>query len=262
MKNMKNILKTNKLKTLDLRLLDACSWVALIAAWFFGPEPSPYMEHVQHGTFAIVAVVGAAVAVTAATAKSVDGAVQANKARKKAEEAEKELEKQKSMFANLDTSNPYLGMENTMEDLTVNTQAAEFQKQQSMQNQANIMQQMRGAAGGSGIAALAQTLASQGSLDAQKASADIAKQEAANQMAKQKEAGSIQQKEREGELMSRQMESDKIQSQMGMTADEIANQRDRQEKAKEQMYEGAQEAGTTAMSTYTGGVGGGSMPTG
>ena len=85
MKNMKNILKTNKLKTLDLRLLDACSWVALIAAWFFGPEPSPYIEHVQHGTFAIVAVVGAAVAVTAATAKSVDGAVQANKARKKAE---------------------------------------------------------------------------------------------------------------------------------------------------------------------------------
>ena len=262
MKNMKNILKTNKLKTLDLSLLDACSWVALIATWFFGTEPSPYMEHVQHGTFAIVAVVGAAVAVTAATAKSVDGAVQANKARKKAEEAEKELEKQKSMFANLDTSNPYLNMENTMEDLTVNTQAAEFQKQQSMQNQANIMQQMRGAAGGSGIAALAQTLASQGSLDAQKASADIAKQEAANQMAQQKEAGSIQQKEREGELMSRQMENDKLQSQMGMTADEIANQRDRQEKAKAQMYEGAQEAGKAATSAYTGGVGGGSIPTG
>ena len=124
------------------------------------------------------------------------------------------------------------------------------------------MQQMRGAAGGSGIAALAQTLASQGSLDAQKASADIAKQEAANQMAQQKEAGSIQQKEREGELMSRQMESDKIQSQMGMTADEIANERDRQEKAKDQMYEGAQEAGTSAMNSYTGGVGGGGMPTG
>ena len=58
--------------------------------------------------------------------------------------------------------------------------------------------------------------------------------------------------------MSRQMESDKIQSQMGMTADEIANQRDRQEKSKEQMYEGAQEAGTTAMSMG----GGGGMPTG
>lgn len=242
---------------LDLRPLEACSWVALIVSWFFN-EPTSSIESVHQGTFAVVAIVGAAVAVTAATAKSVDGAVQANKARKKAEEAEAELEKQKSMFANLDTSNPYLGMENTMEDLTVNTQAAEFQKQQSMQNQANIMQQMRGAAGGSGIAALAQTLASQGSLDAQKASASIASQESANQLAAAKEAGNIQGKEREGELMSRQMENDKLQSQMGMTADEIANQRDRQEKSKEQMYEGAQEAGTTAMSMG----GGGGMPTG
>ena len=241
---------------LDLRPLEICSWVALIASWFFN-ESTLGIEQVHQGTFAIVAIVGAAVAVTAATAKSVDGAVQANKARKQAEEAEAELDKQKNMFAQLDTSNPYLGMENTMEDLTVNQQAADFTKQQSMQSQANIMQQMRGAAGGSGIAALAQTLASQGSIDAQKASASIAQQESANQLAKAKEAGNIQSLERQGELQSRQMENDKLQSQMGMTADQIANLRDRQEKSKEQMYEGMQEAGQTAMS-----MGGGGMPTG
>jgi len=241
---------------LDLRPLEICSWVALIASWFFN-ESTLCIEQVHQGTFAIVAIVGAAVAVTAATAKAVDGAVQANKARKQAEEAEAELDKQKNMFAQLDTSNPYLGMENTMEDLTVNQQAADFTKQQSMQSQANIMQQMRGAAGGSGIAALAQTLASQGSIDAQKASASIAQQESANQLAKAKEAGNIQSLERQGELQSRQMENDKLQSQMGMTADQIANLRDRQEKSKEQMYEGMQEAGQTAMS-----MGGGGMPTG
>tara|TARA_R110000744_G_scaffold246154_2_gene362724 strand:+ start:633 stop:1286 length:654 start_codon:yes stop_codon:yes gene_type:complete len=203
-----------------------------------------------------VALVGAAVAVTGATAKAVDGAVQANKARKAAEEAESELEKQKNMFSQLDTSNPYLGMENTMEDLTVNKQEAEFQKQQSMQSQANIMGQMRGAAGGSGIAALAQTLANQGSMDAQKASVSIGQQESANQLAEAKEAGSIQSLERQGDLQSRQMQNDKMQTMMGMTADEVANLRDRQEKSKDQMYEGVQEVGQTGMSMMGGGAGG------
>ena len=64
-------------------------------------------------------------------------------------------------------------MENTMEDLTVNQQQAEFTKQNNMQNQANIMGQMRGAAGSSGIAALAQSLSNKGSLQAQQASASI-----------------------------------------------------------------------------------------
>ena len=46
--------------------------------------------------------------------------------------------------------------------------------------QANIMSDLSGAAGGSGIAALAQSMANQGSLQAQKASASIGAQEAAN----------------------------------------------------------------------------------
>ena len=258
---MKNILKTNKLKTLDLRLLDACGWVALIAAWFFGPESSPYMEHVQQGTFAVVAIVGAAVTVTALTAKAADGAISANKAKNKAEDARNELDKQQNMFAQLDTSNPYLGMENTMEDLTVNQQSAEFTKQQQMQSQANIMQQMRGAAGGSGIAALAQTLASQGSLDAQKASASIAEQEAANQMAAAKEAGNIQQQEIQGELQSRQMESDKLQTMMGQTHEELRYQEMQHRGGKEQAFDSMAQAGQAtssfAASAGSGGAAGG-----
>ena len=94
-------------------------------------------------------------AITAATGlyKAIDGGVKAKAAKKEAEAAKAELDKQKNAFKNLDTSNPYLNLENTMEDLTVNQQAAEFQKQQQMQSQANLMQQMRGAAGSSGIAA-------------------------------------------------------------------------------------------------------------
>ena len=76
--------------------------------------------------------------------------------------------------------NLYEDMDNPFEDLTVNTQQAEFESQQNAQMQANIMSQMAGAAGGSGIAALAQSMAMQGQLQAQKASASIGAQEAEN----------------------------------------------------------------------------------
>ena len=182
---------------------------------------------------AVAGIVGEVVTGVPRTVKMIDGAVQKHKAKKEAEDAEKDLEKRKNQFASLDTTNPYLNMENTMEDLTVNKQAAEFQAQQSMQSQANIMQQMRGAAGGSGIAA-------------QKAAADIGKQEAANQLAERQMAGQLQSKEREGEIISRQAEFGKVKSLMGMEADRLANAREREQQARDQIYEGADQVGQGA----------------
>ncbi len=207
-------------------------------------------------SFVAVAVVGTAVTVAGATAKAVDGAIQAKKAKEAAEVAQIELDKQKKNFANLDTSNPYLNLENTAEDLTVNTQQAEFQKQQSMQNQANIMDQMRGAAGGSGIAALAQTLANQGSLDAQKASASIGQQEAQNQKLERAEAGKIQAAERKGELISRQALHGKVTGLMGMAADDVSNAKQARAAAQEKMYSGISEVGGSLVDLAAGGVGG------
>jgi len=207
-------------------------------------------------SFAITAIVGASIVAAGSTAKAIDGAVQAKKAKKAAEKAQVELDKQKKNFANLDTSNPYTNMENTMEDLTVNTQQAEFQKQQSMQSQANIMDQMRGAAGGSGIAALAQTLANQGSLDAQKASASIGMQEQSNQQAERAQAGKIQGQERQGELISRQAVHGKVTGLMGMAADDVANAKKERAAAKAQMYEGINEAGSAVMDLGMGQMGG------
>ena len=179
-------------------------------------------------------------AITAATGlyKAIDGGVKAKAAKKEAEAAKAELDKQKNAFKNLDTSNPYLNLENTMEDLTVNQQAAEFQKQQQMQSQANIMQQMRGAAGSSGIAALAQSMANQASLDAQASSADIAKQEAANNQLRAEEASRIQGLEREGELISRQAQQGKIETLMGMSAQEMNAAREARAAAQQQIREG------------------------
>jgi hypothetical protein len=187
-------------------------------------------------SFLIAAAVTTAVV---GAAKAVDGGIQANRAKKAAATAQIELDKQKKAFEALDTSNPYLNMENTKEDLTVNTQGAEFAKQQSMQTQANVMEQYRGVAGGSGIAALAQTMANQGATDAQKASVSISEQEQANQKLQADEASRIQGLEIEGEVMSRSAEQGKIESLMGMSADEVAAANAARAAGKAQMWEGA-----------------------
>ena len=136
--------------------------------------------------------------------------IQAGKAAKKAEAAEAEAKKnQQEMqdyFMSMDISNPFKGMTNTfaglenkMEDLTINKKEAEFASQQFAQSQSNIMSGLRGAAGGSGIAALAQSLAQQGQIAAQKSAAGIGQQEAANQRATAQEASNLQMKEAAGE---------------------------------------------------------------
>lgn len=138
-----------------------------------------------------------------------------------AKEAQRELDRAKDQFKTLDTSNPYLNMENVYEDLTVNKEAAEFERSQMLQSQANTMNQMRTAAGSSGIAALAQTLANTGAIAAQKTSASIAQQEQMNTLKERGEESRLQGLEREGELISRQAEMGIIQSMMGMSADEV-----------------------------------------
>ena len=195
-------------------------------------------------TWAAVAV--AAISATVEGVKMVQASSQAKKAAEDAAKAKKELDKGKAMFANIDTTNPYLNLENTMEDLTVNKQAAEFQKEQQMQSQANIMQQMRGAAGGSGIAALAQTMAQQGSKDAQVAQADIARQEQTNQLAERQEASRIQDKEREGDMISRNLQFGKISSMMGMSAGEFAGANARIQAGQEAMMDAGQGMANTA----------------
>ena len=84
------------------------------------------------------------------------------------------------------------------------------------------MEGLRGAAGGSGIAALAQQLAQSGQLAAQRSSASIGQQEAANERARAQMAGQIQQQERQGEIISRQQERDKQSTLLGMAQQETA----------------------------------------
>ena len=132
--------------------------------------------------------------------------------------AQGEFDTSMNEFRNQDVSNPYANMENTMEDLTVNTQAAEFTANQQAQGMSNIMSNMSSAAGGSGIAALAQSLANQQSQNAQAASVDIGRQEAGNQVAERQMAGNLQSMEREGDVLSRNMKRNQIGQELTMAA--------------------------------------------
>jgi hypothetical protein len=207
-------------------------------------------------SFVVVASVGLGLAAAGGISKAVMGAKQRKKAREEKEVEKAELEKLKAEFAGLDTSNPFANMENVFEDLTVDQRQAQFQKEQAQQSQANILEQMRGAAGGSGIAALAQTLASQSQLQAQQASASIGQQERANQLAQAQQEARLQQQERQGEIMSRQAEGSKLQTMFGMTAEDVATASRAEQAAQAAMYSGIGDVAEAGLSAVSAGVGG------
>lgn len=168
------------------------------------------------------------------------GALSARRAERNAKNQQrnerKEMRRLERAYANIDTSNPYLNMENTMEDLTINQQQAQFQAQQNQQAQANTLNALRGAAGSSGIASLAQVMAQQGQLAAQQASASIGQQEATNQRLAAQQAGRIQSMERQGELISRQQQRDQTGTLLGMAQSRVAAARQQQMMAQQSKF--------------------------
>lgn len=149
------------------------------------------------------------------------GIVGSRARRREQRQAQREYDRNLQQFMQQDTSNLYANMQNPYEDLTVNTQAAEFSRQQQQQASANIMQGLQGAAGGSGIAALAQSLAQQETQAAQAASASIAQQEQANQAAAAQGAMSLQIAERTGAEQSRALEGQKRETLLGMSQERL-----------------------------------------
>ena len=168
----------------------------------------------------------AAISTIGSIATGIWGASNAKKEEQNAQQnedrARAEMDRMKNIYASLDTSNPYLNMENKFEDLTINQQQAQFQAQQFQQSQANILGDLRQAAGGSGVAALAQQLAQQGQIAAQQSSASIGQQEAANQMAERQESARLDTLERKGVSESRQAEQEKYLTLLGMSQEETA----------------------------------------
>ena len=198
------------------------------------------------------------------------GYFDARKQQKKMEAAQaqsqKEVDRMRDVYSNLDTSNPFAGMENqfagmqnqfagmknqfaglenTMEDLTVNQQQFDLERQMFQQSQANIMEGMRGAAGGSGLAATIQALAGQGQIQAQQISASIGQQAAdvdrmhragaaAVDRATRRGAADVDRMIAMGEQQSQQLEMQKQGELMGLAYGELAANRQSAEQARSQ----------------------------
>ena len=188
-----------------------------------------------------IASMGAASDQRAAASKA------AQQARKDKKIQDDLMEQQKQEYRDIEFKNPYADMENTYEDLTVNQQQAQFQAQQGSQQRANIMQGLRGAAGSSGIAGLAQSLANQGQLQTQQASASIGLQESQNQQLKAKGAAAIQSQERQGEAMVQEAETGRQATLLGMQQSQAAGA----SAAYQQQLQNQQAANASASSMET-----------
>ena len=83
----------------------------------------------------------------------------------------------------VDIKDYYGDLENTMEDLTINTQAVNFQRDMAAQQNVNMLDALRGGGGASGAAAIAQSMAGIQSQQARQLAGQIGQQESTIQMA-------------------------------------------------------------------------------
>lgn len=171
--------------------------------------------------------------------------------------AEAEHSKRMRQYDNLDTSNIYAGFQNTMEDLTVNQQQAQFQQQQQRQSQANILSSLRGSAGSSGIAGLAQALSGQANSAAQQSSASIGMQERQNQMASAQGAMQAQQMRLGGADQARNLEMSKTATLLGMSQQRLGASKEALAQNDAAMYQGIGAAGGMFAGAMAGGISGG-----
>ena len=144
-------------------------------------------------------------------------------------------------YRNTENTNPYADMknqfgdlENTMEDLTVNTQEADMKKQMMEQQQANMMGSMEQAGGFD--AGNIQAMMGAADQSAQSASASIGAQESANTKASAQAAGANQMASAQGaasvDMASAQGESERQSRQADMNANLMSMSREDQAAAQ------------------------------
>lgn len=172
--------------------------------------------------------------------------------RREERQARKEYEEAMRAYENFQFSNPFKGLQNTAEDLTVNQQQAQFLAQQQQQGLANTMGAMQGAAGGSGIAALAQAMANQQSQNLQQASASIGQQEARNQAMAAQQGAQIQQLQAQGEANIQAQEFGRESTILGMSQQRLGAARAARQQATQQLVGGI---GNMVGGAVTAGVG-------
>ena len=115
--------------------------------------------------------------------------------RREAKAAKAEYDAQRTAFTSFDFQNKFAGLENVMEDLTINQQASQFQAQQTDAALGQGLDAIVASGGGGGGA---QAIAAAALQSKQGISANIAQQEARNQMLRAQQESQLQYREAQG----------------------------------------------------------------
>lgn len=170
--------------------------------------------------------------------------------KRETQDAQKEFDMNKARMQGADTSNLMANQENVYEDLTVNTQEADFINQQQKAGLATTMNSLQGAAGGSGLAALAQAMAGQDSQNAIGAAASIGKQEAGNQLAERQMQAQLNQQDIQGQYQSRAAEKDKTDTMLGMSQQRLGAAQNAQQAATKSIIGGVAGAAAGGLGMF------------
>jgi hypothetical protein len=168
----------------------------------------------------------------------VGGMIGGRARRREARAAKAEYGQLKSDFQALDTSNLSANQQNSFEDVTVNTQAADFSARNQQQAYGNTLNQLNQSAGGSGIAALAQASLGIQTDNLAKTSAQIGAQENTNQINAAREASAIQTSTIAGANVARTLKADQTETMLGMSQQRVANAEAARAKATDQLVSG------------------------
>lgn len=162
--------------------------------------------------FLTAAAVGAAIS---GGSKIIGGLIGRGKRKREEQAAAAELARNKEAFANFQFTNPWKNMQNTAEDLTVNTQAANFQAQEA---DASLAQGLDAIVAGGGGGGSAQAIAMAALRSKQGISATIAQQESSNQQIMAQQAAKNQYLEAQGEEDLQSQEYDRSGTLLNMAS--------------------------------------------
>ena len=194
-----------------------------------------------------------------AGASLIGGLIGSGRRKQEQKDAKTAMEASRARYEDQQYRNPYANMENPYEDLTVNQQQAQFEAQQGAQSRADILEGLRGTAGGAGVAGLAQVMANQSALGAQRISASIGQQEAMNQRLRAQGAMQTQRMEAAGEAMVAGKEEQRIETLYGMDMSRLTAANQARQQARQQMWSGIGEGLGTIAGGITPGNGGGDL---
>ena len=156
-----------------------------------------------------------------AVAQLAGGLIGRGKKKSDLEAANTQAQADKDAYRNMKITNPYEDLQNTAEDLTVNTQEADMQRDMMQQQQANMMGSMEQA--GSFDAGNIQAMMGAASQSARQASASIGAQESANQKMAAQQASSNQMATAQGEAQRQANQADMNANLMNMSREDAAN---------------------------------------